>query len=66
MLSEKPVKLMEFILQATNEGDTVLDPFMGSGTTGVACLKNKRRFIGIEVEEYFFDLAVKRLREVAR
>jgi DNA modification methylase len=42
-------------------GETILDPFMGSGTTGVACLRTGRRFIGIEIEPRYFDIAVKRI-----
>jgi len=45
----------------TNEGDTVLDPFMGSGTTGVACLKLNRNFIGIEIDKSFFKIAKSKL-----
>jgi DNA modification methylase len=47
----------------TNEGDTILDPFMGSGTTGVACMQTNRSFIGIEIEEKYFKIAEKRIRE---
>lgn len=43
--------------------DTILDPFMGSGTTGVACAKMGRKFIGIEREEKYFDIACKRIEE---
>jgi len=60
----KPVALMEWLIETyTNEGDTVIDPFMGSGTTGVACAKHNRRFIGIEKEKQYFDTAAKRIRE---
>ena len=60
--AEKPLDLMEWIVKTyTNEGDTVLDPFMGTGTTGVACLKNNRKFIGIEKEKQYFDIASERL-----
>ena len=44
------------------EGETVLDPFMGSGTTGVACLRTGRKFIGIEKEPKYFDIACKRIQ----
>jgi len=61
----KPVELMRRIIESTsNEGDTVLDPMMGSGTTGVACINLKREFIGIELDEKYFDLAQKRIREI--
>jgi len=43
------------------KGDTILDPFMGSGTTGVACIRTGRRFIGIEIEPRYFDISVKRI-----
>lgn len=63
----KPVELMEWLVKSyTGEGQTVLDPFMGSGSTGVAALRNGRRFIGVEREEKWFDVACRRLEEVAK
>jgi len=60
--TEKPVKLMEYFIKTyTNEGDTVLDNCMGSGTTGVACKKTGRGFIGIEKDEKYFEIAVSRV-----
>ena len=60
--TEKPVPLLEELITAsTNEGDTVLDFTMGSGSTGEACLKNKRKFIGVELDEKYFILARDRL-----
>ena len=60
--TQKPTKLMEYLVKTyTNEGDTVLDFTMGSGTTGVACKNLNRKFIGIELDEKYFDIAVKRL-----
>jgi site-specific DNA-methyltransferase (adenine-specific) len=60
----KPLALMEFLIRSyTNKNDIVIDPFMGAGTTGVACQKHGRRFIGIEKEKQFFDIAVKRIKE---
>lgn len=60
--TEKPVELAEhFIRLMTQEDDWVLDPFMGSGSTGVAAIKTKRRFIGIELDPYWFDHTSKRL-----
>ena len=44
-------------------GDSILDPFMGSGTTGVACIKTGRQFTGIEIDEKYYDIAVRRCRE---
>jgi len=62
--TEKPVELMEYlILNSTQEGDVVLDPFMGSGTTGVAALKNNRKFIGFEIFRHFFEISVNRIEE---
>ena len=60
--TQKPLELIEkLVLASSNEGDTVLDPCMGSGTTGVACKKNNRKFIGIEVDKEFFDTASHRI-----
>jgi site-specific DNA-methyltransferase (adenine-specific) len=53
----------DHLLSWTNPGDAVLDPFMGSGTTGIACVKEGRAFIGIEQDPDYFDLAVRRIRE---
>lgn len=62
--TEKPVYLMsEYILNSSKPGEVVLDPFMGSGTTGVAAVQTGRKFIGIELNEEFFDLSCRRLRE---
>lgn len=60
--TEKPVSLMaELLADFTNAGQTILDPFMGSGTTGVAAVRFGRKFIGIEQNQEYFDLACKRL-----
>jgi DNA modification methylase len=48
---------------STNENDTILDPFMGSGTTGVACVQTGRNFIGIEIDKGYYDIAEKRIKE---
>ena len=62
--TQKPTELMRRILcDFTNIGDTILDPFMGSGTTGVACVQTGRHFIGIEIEERYFEIAQKRIAE---
>ncbi len=62
--TEKPVSLMRDILtDFTNYGQTILDPFMGSGTTGVACANLGRKFIGIEIEPKYFDIACRRIEE---
>lgn len=63
--AQKPVKALERIILAhTQEGDIVLDPFMGSGSTGVACKNLNREFIGIEIDENYFNIAKERIGEV--
>lgn len=65
--TQKPIALIEkFILHSTNEGDTVLDTFMGSGTTGVACIKTDRRFIGMELDDEYFCIAKARLENAIK
>lgn len=60
--TQKPVALLEFLIRTyTNEGETVLDSCMGSGSTGVACQNTNRNFIGIELEQKHFDVAKERL-----
>lgn len=60
--TQKPVKLCEYFIETySNNGDTVLDPFMGSGTTGVACKRLGRKFIGMEKEEEYFNIAKERI-----
>ena len=60
--TQKPVALMEYFIRTyTNEGETVLDNTMGSGTTGVACVNTGRSFIGIERDEKYFDIAKSRI-----
>jgi len=60
----KPIHLMERLIRAsTNEGMTVIDPFMGSGTTGVAAIQMGRKFIGIEREPKYFEIACKRIEQ---
>lgn len=62
--TQKSLKLMEQIIDVhTNENDIILDPFMGSGTTGVAAIKEKRKFIGIELDEKYYNIALNRLEE---
>lgn len=65
---EKPVALMQSLASwACPERGTTLDPFMGSGTTGVACIRTGRRFIGIEIEPRYFEIAKERIqRELAQ
>jgi site-specific DNA-methyltransferase (adenine-specific) len=65
--TQKPVALYEYLIRTyTNEGETVLDFTMGSGTTGVACMKSNRNFIGIEKELNYFEIAQKRIAEAAQ
>lgn len=60
--TQKPVALCEYLIKTyTNENDTVLDNCMGSGTTGVACKHLNRNFIGIELDEYYFEIAKNRI-----
>ena len=60
--TQKPVELLEYLIKTyTNEGDTVLDNCMGSGSTGVACMNTGRNFIGIEKDEKYFNIAKERL-----
>ena len=62
--TQKPVQLMEhFVTLLSEENDTVLDPFMGSGSTGVAALRNNRNFIGIEIDPTYYSIAQKRIDE---
>ena len=63
--TQKPEELFEFLIKTyTNEGETVLDNVMGSGTTGVACKNLNRNFIGMELDEEYFKIATERINEV--
>lgn len=60
--TQKPTPLLEYLIKTyTNEGETVLDATMGSGSTGVACVNTGRNFIGFETEKNFYDIALKRI-----
>ena len=62
--TQKPVALLEYLIKTyTNEGEIVLDNCMGSGSTGVACKHTNRKFIGIEIDEKYFEIAKKRIEE---
>jgi DNA modification methylase len=62
--TQKPVALLEYLIRTyTNEGDLVLDCCMGSGSTGVACVNTNRNFIGIELDENYFNIAKKRIED---
>ena len=63
--TQKPIKLIQhFVKIHSNKNNIILDPFMGSGTTGVACKELGRNFIGIEIEPKYFEIAKKRISEV--
>jgi len=61
--TEKPLPLITYLVEKSCKSGTILDPFMGSGTTGVACVQTGRDFIGIEIEPRYFEIAEKRIAE---
>lgn len=62
--TQKPVKLFEYLIKTySNEGDTVLDNCIGSGTTAIACMNTKRNFIGFEISKEYFEIAQERIEE---
>ena len=64
--TQKPVALMRWCIDQCDKPTTILDPFMGSGTTGVACMNLGRKFIGIEIEPKYFDIACERIENAQR
>jgi DNA modification methylase len=65
--TQKPVELIEYLIKTyTNEGETVLDNTMGSGTTGVACINTNRNFIGMELDDKYFEIAEKRINDTIK
>lgn len=65
--TQKPIDLLEYLIRTyTNEGETVLDFTMGSGSTGVACVNTNRRFIGIELDDKYFEIAKQRIDAAVR
>lgn len=65
--TQKPLSLMLWIIENyTSSGDTILDPFMGSGTTGVACVQTGRNFIGIELDPHYYEIAKRRIEQAQR
>ena len=61
---QKPIKLLEYLIKTyTNENQLVLDSCMGSGSTGVACVNTNRNFIGIELDENYFNIAKERIEK---
>jgi len=61
--TQKPIEVMKWAIEKAKGATTILDPFMGSGTTGVACVKLGRKFIGIELDPEYFDIACRRIEE---
>jgi site-specific DNA-methyltransferase (adenine-specific)/modification methylase len=61
--TQKPVDLLAWCIKQAGDPQTILDPFMGSGTTGVACAQLGRKFIGIEIEPRYFDIACRRIEQ---
>ena len=64
--TQKPVQLMKWCLGFLPDAQSIIDPFMGSGTTGVAAVQMERNFIGIEKDPRYFDLACKRIEDAQR
>ena len=65
--TQKPIALLEYLIKTyTNEGDTVLDNTMGSGTTGIAAVNLNRNFIGIEMDEHYFEIAEARIKSAQK
>jgi site-specific DNA-methyltransferase (adenine-specific) len=65
-IAEKPLDLMRQIISITAPGALIVDPFMGSGTTGAACVTMDRRFVGIEIDKRSFDIACAKIEEAQR
>jgi site-specific DNA-methyltransferase (adenine-specific)/modification methylase len=61
--TQKPLEVMKWVIELCPKSDTILDPFMGSGTTGVAAIQLGKKFIGIEREKQYFDIACKRIEQ---
>lgn len=65
--TEKPVELMKILIEnSSDENDLVLDPFMGIGSTGVACINTNRNFIGIELDTNYYNIAKNRINELLK
>ena len=64
--TQKPLGVMQWCLGFLPDARTILDPFMGSGTTGVACVREGRKFIGVEIDEGYFDIACRRIEAETR
>ena len=62
--TQKPIKLLEYLIKTyTKDGDLILDNCMGSGSTGVACVNTNRKFIGIELDDTYFEIAKERIEK---
>jgi site-specific DNA-methyltransferase (adenine-specific)/modification methylase len=64
--TQKPIALMQWCIEQCGDAQTIIDPFMGSGTTGVACMNLGRKFIGIEIEPKYFEIACERIENAQR
>jgi DNA modification methylase len=64
--TQKPLEVMKWVITLCPKSETILDPFMGSGTTGVAAIQMGRKFIGIEREQKYFDIACKRIEQASK
>jgi site-specific DNA-methyltransferase (adenine-specific)/modification methylase len=64
--TQKPIGVMKWVIELCPKAETILDPFMGSGTTGVAAIQMGRKFIGIEREPKYFDIACKRIEQASK
>jgi site-specific DNA-methyltransferase (adenine-specific)/modification methylase len=64
--TQKPIAVMQWCIEQAGMPETILDPFMGSGTTGVAAVRLGRKFIGIEREPRYFDIAIERITNAQR
>lgn len=64
--TQKPIEVMQWCIKQLPDASTILDPFMGSGTTGVAAVQEGRKFIGIEINKTYFEIACKRIEEAQR
>lgn len=64
--TQKPIPLMNWSLSFLNGSQVILDPYMGSGTTGIACIRTGRRFIGIEIDDHYFNVAKERIQRELR
>lgn len=63
--TEKPVELIKILIEnSSEEGNVVMDCFMGSCSTGIACINTNRKFVGIEIDKKYYDIAVERIQEI--